>query len=40
MAGVEGGGLDRLPEGIRTSLELVDTRRFGSGIVVLGYAPE
>lgn len=32
-----GGGKRALPEGIRQSLELVDTRRFASGFVHLAY---
>jgi dihydrofolate reductase len=34
------GSGDRLFEGIQTSLELVDTTTFRSGIVVLKYAPK
>jgi len=35
---VAGSG-DRLFEGVRDTLQLVDTIRFGSGIVVLKYRP-
>jgi hypothetical protein len=35
---VAGSG-DRLLEGLRASLQLVDTTRFGAGIVVLKLAP-
>ena len=34
------GDGDRLFDGFRTSLELLDTTRFASGIVVLMYAPK
>jgi dihydrofolate reductase len=32
-----GGGKRALPDGVRTRLELVDERRFASGVVYLGY---
>jgi dihydrofolate reductase len=34
---IVGGGLAALPDGYRTSLELVDERRFASGFVMLSY---
>jgi dihydrofolate reductase len=34
------GSGERLLDGFRASLELVDTTRFKSGIVVLEYAPK
>jgi dihydrofolate reductase len=34
---VVGGGKPGLPRGIRTELELLDERRFGNGVVHLGY---
>jgi hypothetical protein len=33
------GSGDRLFEGVRATLQLADTTRFGSGIVVLRYVP-
>lgn len=36
---VVGGGLPALPSGIRMSLDLVDERRFTSGVVYLCYRP-
>jgi dihydrofolate reductase len=35
---VVGGGKRFLPDGVRMNLELVEQRRFGSGVVVLRYA--
>ena len=34
-----GGGLPALPSGARASLDLVDERRFASGVVYLRYRP-
>jgi dihydrofolate reductase len=34
---VVGGGARYLPEGVRVDLDLVDERRFGNGMVYLGY---
>jgi dihydrofolate reductase len=34
-----GGGLPALPSGVRASLDLVDERRFASGVVYLRYRP-
>ena len=34
---VVGGGKQSLPEGVRLTLELVDERRFGNGVVHLHY---
>jgi hypothetical protein len=34
-----GGGLPALPAGVRVSLDLVDERRFTSGVVYLSYRP-
>ena len=34
---VVGGGKQSLPDGVRVNLELVDERRFGSGVVHLHY---
>lgn len=34
---VVGGGKRALPEGVQVKLELIDERRFGSGMVFLGY---
>ena len=36
---VVGGGLPALPSGVRVSLDLVDERRFTSGVVYLRYRP-
>ncbi len=36
---VVGGGKRALPDGVRTDLELLDTRRFASGAVYLRYRP-
>jgi dihydrofolate reductase len=36
---VVGGGLPALPAGVRVSLDLVDERRFTSGVVYLSYRP-
>jgi hypothetical protein len=35
---VVGGGNQALPDHVRLKLELLDERRFGSGVVYLGYA--
>jgi dihydrofolate reductase len=35
---VTGGGNPALPDGVRLSLELVDERRFGNGVVYVSYA--
>jgi dihydrofolate reductase len=35
-----GGGKPALPKGLRWDLELLDTRRFGSGAVYLSYSPK
>ena len=35
---VVGGGKPALPRGVRLDLELVDHRRFGSGVIGLRYA--
>jgi dihydrofolate reductase len=37
---VVGGGKRALPDGVRTDLDLLDTRRFASGAVYLRYRPE
>jgi dihydrofolate reductase len=37
---VVGGGKQALPRGIRSGLELLDTRRFASGAVYLRYRPK
>jgi len=37
---VVGGGKRALPNGVRSDLELVDTRRFASGAVYLRYRPK
>jgi riboflavin biosynthesis pyrimidine reductase len=34
---VVGGGTRSLPDGLRLALELLDERRFGSGVVYLRY---
>jgi hypothetical protein len=34
---VVGGGKRALPDGVRAGLELLDERRFGSGVVYLRY---
>jgi dihydrofolate reductase len=34
---IVGGGLSALPSGVRASLDLVDERRFASGVVFLRY---
>jgi dihydrofolate reductase len=34
---IVGGGTRALPDGVRLDLELVDERRFGNGVVHLGY---
>jgi dihydrofolate reductase len=34
---VVGGGTPALPDGLRAELELLDHRRFGNGVVYLGY---
>jgi riboflavin biosynthesis pyrimidine reductase len=34
---VVGGGNKSLPDGVRLKLELLDERRFGSGVVYLRY---
>jgi dihydrofolate reductase len=34
---VVGGGTQSLPNGVRLELELLDERRFGSGVVYLHY---
>ena len=34
---VVGGGKQALPDGVRVKLELLDERRFGSGMVYLRY---
>jgi len=34
---VVGGGKRSLPDGVRLKLELLDERRFGSGMVYLSY---
>ena len=36
---VVGGGKRALPGGVRSNLELLDTRRFASGAVYLSYRP-
>jgi riboflavin biosynthesis pyrimidine reductase len=36
---IVGGGLSALPPGARASLDLVDERRFASGVVFLRYRP-
>ncbi len=36
---VVGGGKRALPDGVRSDLELLDTRRFASGAVYLRYRP-
>ena len=33
-----GGGKPALPDGVRLTLELLDERRFGNGVVYLRYA--
>jgi hypothetical protein len=35
-----GGGKPALPHGIRADLDLLDTRRFASGVVYLRYRPQ
>jgi len=35
-----GGGKRALPDGVRSDLELLDTRRFASGVVYLRYRPK
>jgi dihydrofolate reductase len=37
---VVGGGKPALPDGVRSELELLDTRRFASGAVYLRYRPQ
>jgi dihydrofolate reductase len=37
---VVGGGKRALPDGVRSDLELLDTRRFASGAVYLRYRPQ
>ena len=37
---VVGGGKPALPRGVRSDLELLDTRRFASGAVYLRYHPK
>ena len=37
---VVGGGKRSLPDNVRLKLELLDERRFGSGIVYLSYRTE
>jgi len=37
---VIGGGKRALPDGVRSNLELLDTRRFASGAVYLRYCPQ
>jgi len=37
---VVGGGKRALPDGVRTDLELLDTRRFARGVVYLRYRPK
>jgi dihydrofolate reductase len=37
---VVGGGKRALPSGVRSDLELLDTRRFASGAVYLRYRPK
>jgi dihydrofolate reductase len=37
---VVGGGKRALPDGVRSDLELLDTRRFASGAVYLRYRPK
>jgi dihydrofolate reductase len=37
---IVGGGKQALPNGVRSDLELLDTRRFASGAVYLRYRPE
>lgn len=37
---VVGGGKRALPDGVRTDLELLDTRRFAGGAVYLRYRPQ
>jgi dihydrofolate reductase len=37
---VVGGGKPALPDGVRSDLELLDTRRFASGAVYLRYRPK
>ena len=34
---IVGGGIPWLPDGVRVKLELLDERRFGSGVVYLQY---
>jgi dihydrofolate reductase len=36
---IVGGGKRAFPNGVRSGLELLDTRRFASGAVYLGYRP-
>lgn len=36
---IVGGGTPALPDELRLGLELVDVRRFGSGVVMLAYVP-
>jgi dihydrofolate reductase len=36
---VVGGGLSAFPDGVRAGLDLVDQRRFASGVVYLSYRP-
>jgi dihydrofolate reductase len=36
---IVGGGKRAIPNGVRSGLELLDTRRFASGAVYLGYRP-
>ncbi len=37
---VVGGGKRALPDGVRTDLDLLDTRRFAGGAVFLRYRPK
>jgi dihydrofolate reductase len=36
---IVGGGKRALPDGVRSDLELLDTRRFATGAVYLRYRP-
>ena len=35
---IVGGGKRFFPDGVRLNLELVEQRRFGNGVAILGYA--
>jgi dihydrofolate reductase len=37
---VVGGGKQSLPDNVRLKLDLLDERRFGNGVVYLGYCPK